>query len=111
MHGALLRPTEAPERPVLWVVSRSSTSVGPNATLVNPGVEGAIGRLKAERDGEWEVARPSLAGSLTDEYRISLHPVVLGHGKLFFVGSVPSLRLVANNQLDENVIRLTYVPA
>jgi hypothetical protein len=76
MHGALLRPTEAPERPVLWVVSRSSTSVGPNATLVNPGVEGAIGRLKAERDGEWEVARPSLAGSLTelgliDEYRIS----------------------------------------
>ena len=39
--------------------------------------------LKAERDGEIEVAGPDLARSLTelgliDEYRIYLHPVVLG---------------------------------
>jgi riboflavin biosynthesis pyrimidine reductase len=50
--------------------------------------------LKAERDGEIEVAGPNLAQSLTelgliDEYRIYLYPVVPG----------------------EDVIRLSYVPA
>src|SRR5256885_16410062 len=65
-----------------WVVSRSLESVGPNATLVKGDLEGAIRQLKAERDGEIEVAGPTLAQSLTelgliDEYRIYLHPVVL----------------------------------
>src|SRR6188508_2589233 len=68
-----------------WVVSRSLKSVGPNARLVEDDLEGAIRALKAERDGEIEVAGPDLAHSLTDlglidEYRIYLHPVVLGHG-------------------------------
>jgi dihydrofolate reductase len=61
-------------------------SVGTNAKLVEADLEGAIRELKAERDGEIEVAGPDLAQSLTvldltDEYRIYLHPVVLGHGK------------------------------
>src|SRR3970040_1512958 len=68
-----------------WVVSRSLTSVGPNAKLVKDDLERAIRELKAERDGEIEVAGPNLAQSLTelgliDEYRIYLHPVVLGPG-------------------------------
>src|ERR1700756_1137346 len=41
-----------------WVVSRSLTSVGPNATLVGNGLERAIRDLKAARDGEIEVAGP-----------------------------------------------------
>ena len=44
-----------------WVVSRSLKSVGPNATLVGDDLEGAIRELKAERDGEIEVAGPDLA--------------------------------------------------
>ena len=48
-----------------WVVSRSLKSVGPNATLVGDEFEGAIRELKAERDGEIEVAGPYLAHSLT----------------------------------------------
>ena len=48
-----------------WVVSRSLTSVGPNARLVGDDLEGAIRALKAERDGEIEVAGPDLAQSLT----------------------------------------------
>jgi dihydrofolate reductase len=99
-----------------WVVSRSLKSVGPNATLVEREVEGAIRELKAGRDGEIEVAGPDLAHSLTtlgliDEYRIYLHPVVLGGGKPYFAGSRPPLRLVAHDRIDEAVIRLTYVPA
>jgi dihydrofolate reductase len=99
-----------------WVVSRSLTSVGPNATLVGDDFEPVIRGLKAERAGEIDVAGPELARSLTDlglidEYRLYLHPVVLGRGKPFFAGSRPPLRLVASDRMDEDVIRLTYVPA
>ena len=99
-----------------WVVSRSLKSVGPNATLINDDLEGAIRKLKAEHDGEIEVAGPDLARSLTelgliDEYRIYLHPVVLGHGTPYFAGPRPPLRLVSHERIDENVIRLTYIPA
>ena len=99
-----------------WVVSRSLKSVGRNATLVGHDLEGAIRELKAGRDGEIEVAGPALAQSLTqlgliDEYRIYLHPVVLGHGKPYFAGPRPRLRLIAHDRIAEDVIRLVYVPA
>lgn len=99
-----------------WVASRSRPSLGPNATLLGDDLEGAIRALKAERDGEIEVAGPNLARSLTelgliDEYRIYLHPVVLGHGQPYFAGPRPPLRLVGHDPIAEDVIRLTYVPA
>ena len=98
------------------VVSRSLKSVGPNATLVEHDLQRAIRALKAERDGEIEVAGPNLAQSLTalgliDEYRIYLHPVVLGQGKPYFAGPRPPLRLVSHDRIAEDVIRLSYVPA
>lgn len=99
-----------------WVVSRSLKSVGPNATLINGDFAAAIRQLKAEREGEIEVAGPTLAKSLTelgliDEYRIYLHPVVLGHGTPFFAEARSPLRLVGSAQMDENVLQLTYAPA
>ena len=99
-----------------WVVSRSLKSVGPNATLVGDDLEAAVGRLKAGIDGEIQVGGPGLARSLgdlglIDEYRIYLHPVVLGRGTPFFAGPRPRLRLVEDERIDEDVIRLTYVPA
>lgn len=99
-----------------WVVSRSMKSVGPNATLVEDAVEATIRGLKAQLDGVIEVAGPELAGSLTDlglidEYRLYLHPVVLGGGKPFFAGKPPTLRLVASDRIGADAIRLTYVPA
>jgi len=99
-----------------WVVSRSLKSVGPNATLVEGDMEAAIRRLKIQPGGEIEVAGPVLAGSLTDlglidEYRIYLHPVVLGQGKPFFTGPRSPLHLVASDPIAGDVIRLTYVPA
>src|SRR5580692_3078616 len=68
-----------------WVVSRSLKSAGPNATLVENDVEAVLRGLKAQPAGEIEVAGPNLVGSLTDaglidEYRIYLHPIVLGRG-------------------------------
>ena len=98
-----------------WVVSRTLKSAGPNARLVADDLDGAIRTLKAERDGEIDVAGPQLAHSLTergliDEYRIYLHPVVVGHGKPYFAGPRPRLRLMAHDHMGEDVIRLTYVP-
>jgi dihydrofolate reductase len=99
-----------------WVVSRSLKSVGPNATLVEGDLEAAVRGLKAQFDGEIEVAGPDLARSLTDlglidEYRLYFRPFVLGRGTPFFAGPRPPLRLVASDPIGEDAIRLTYVPA
>jgi dihydrofolate reductase len=87
-----------------------------NASLVGDDLEGAIRALKAERDGEIEVAGPTLAQTLTelgliDEYRIYLHPVVLGHGTPYFAGPRPPLRLMSHDRIGEDVLKLSYVPA
>jgi dihydrofolate reductase len=88
-------------------------SVGPNAALVEDDLEAVIrGGLKAQLVGEIGVSGPDLARSVTDlglidEYRLYLHPVVLGRGKPFFAGPRPPLRLVTSNLIGEDVIRLT----
>ena len=99
-----------------WVVSRSLKAVGPNATLVDDDIEAAIRGMKAQLAGEIAVAGPNLAKSLTDlglidEYRLYLRPVVLGGGSPFFAGPRPPLRLVSNDRIGEDAVRLTYVPA
>jgi len=99
-----------------WVASRSLASVGPNATLVTEDVEGVVRDLKTRLDGEFSVSGPVLARTLTDlglidEYRLYLHPSVLGHGSPFFTGARPPLHFIGSEQIDDNVIRLAYVPA
>ncbi len=99
-----------------WVVSRNLKSVGPSATLVGDDLEAVIRGLKARLVGEIDVGGPDLVRSLTDlglidEYRLYIHPVVLGHGKPFFAGPRPPLRLVASDRIGKDTIRLTYVPA
>ena len=98
-----------------WVVSRTLKSVGPNAILMGNDVEAEIGALKAKLAGEVTIAGPDLAQSLgelglIDEYWLYFRPVVLGGGKPFFAGPRPPLRLVANDRIGEDAVRLTYVP-
>lgn len=99
-----------------WVVSRTLKSVGPNATLVGEDLEGFVRRLKAEHDGEIDVAGAELAASLgalglMDEYRLYFRPVVLGGGKPYFAGARPPLRLVGSGAVGEDAFRLVYAPA
>lgn len=99
-----------------WVASRSLNAVGPNAKFLGEDLAAEIRELKARHAGEITVSGPKLAQSLTelglvDEYRLYLHPVVLGGGTPFFAGPRPPLRLVASDSMGEGVVRLTYVPA
>ena len=71
--------------------------------------------LKDRLSGEIDVGGPDLARSLTDlglidEYRLYVHPVVLGRGKPFFAAARQPLRLVASEPIGD-AIRLTYAPA
>jgi len=99
-----------------WVASHSLKSVGPNAKLIEDDLEAFVRELKANVNGEIEVAGPDLARSLTDlglidEYRLYLRPFVLGRGKPYFAGARPPLRLVATDPVGEDTVRLTYIPA
>lgn len=99
-----------------WVISRSSGAVGPNAQLISADIDAAVQTLKSTQEGEIEVAGPTLAGylgarGLIDEYRIYLHPVVLGQGTPYFTGHHPALRLIGQQEIDGDVVCLRYEPA
>lgn len=98
-----------------WVASRTLKSVGPNATLIGDDLKGTIRDLKTRFDGELSVSGPEIAHvvgalGLIDEYRLYLHPAVLGRGKPFFAGARPPLRFKASERIGADVVRLSYVP-
>jgi dihydrofolate reductase len=98
-----------------WVASRTLTAAGPYASLIEGELETAIRALKDAHDGEIYAGGTQLARSLgeaglIDEYRIYLHPVVLGKGTPYFAGPRPPLRFAGAQPIGENVIRLTYQP-
>jgi dihydrofolate reductase len=99
-----------------WVVTATLASLGPNAVRVTGDLEAAVRALKATRDGEIGVAGPQLAASLgrmglIDEYRIWLHPAVLGGGLRYFADSLPPLRLIAHEPVAAGILKLRYAPA
>ncbi len=99
-----------------WVISRTLTVVGPNASLVGGNVEAFVRRLKEDVEGDIDVAGPTLAGSLTDfglidEYRLYFRPFVLGAGKPYFAGARPPLQILSSDHVGEDAVRVTCVPA
>ena len=72
--------------------------------------------LKRDGSGELQVhgspglAQALIANDLVDEYRLFVHPVVLGSGKrLFGTGAVPAaLRLTATTTTSTGVVVHTY---
>ncbi len=99
-----------------WIVSRTLTSVGSDATLIQGDLATAVREIKSSHEGEFGVGGPQLAGALTafgliDEYRIYVRPYVLGTGVPYFAGPVPALRLLDSERIGEGTVRLRYVPA
>jgi dihydrofolate reductase len=71
------------------VFSSTLDAVGWNSRLTRGDVGDELERLRAEFDGDIEVGGPTLASAfirrgLVDEYRLVVHPVVLGAGTPYF---------------------------
>lgn len=96
------------QEPLLWQ----------NSTLVGGSVEGEIAKLKDRPGkeiqviGSGELVQTLATHDLVDEYRLMIHPIVLGNGKrLFREGGTPvHLRLVDTKPTTTGVLLLTYVP-
>ena len=90
-----------------------------NTTVVSEDIDGAIAKLKEQYDGDVLVGGSAILIDelrdldLIDEYRLMLHPVVLGQGKkLFKDGTAPTdLVLVESRAVGPDVLLLTYRPA
>jgi dihydrofolate reductase len=103
------------------VVSTTLTEPLPwaNSTLIRSDVPGAVAALKdgTGKDiqiiGSGELVRSLATEGLIDEYRLLIHPLVLGGGKqLFPAGTGPMrLRLASSESTGTGVLVATYVPA
>ncbi|PBC10361.1 dihydrofolate reductase family protein [Mesorhizobium sp. WSM3859] len=99
------------------VFSTTLREVGPNARLVKGDVEAVAKSLKAETDGEISVSGAELAGHLAragliDEYRLYVHPVVLGGGKPYFQSGLSlALTPLGTERFTQGVTLLRYTPA
>jgi dihydrofolate reductase len=90
-----------------------------NTTVVSSDLAGAVTKLKEQYEGDVLVAGSAILIDelreldLIDEYRLMLHPVVLGQGKkLFKDGTAPTdLVLVESRAVGPDVLLLTYRPA
>jgi dihydrofolate reductase len=100
------------------VFSKTLPSVDWNSRLVRGSVDDELKRLRTEFEGDMDVGGATLAASfiragLVDEYRLLVHPVVLGAGTPFFP-SLPSqvrLRQVATRRFQSGVMYLGYESA
>jgi dihydrofolate reductase len=104
-----------------FVVSRSLSEPlsWQNSTLLRDDVAGAIRRLKAEDGkgiqviGSGELVQTLLREQLVDEFRLMVHPIVLGSGKRLFREDTALSRfeLIASSATSKGVLLLRYRPA
>jgi dihydrofolate reductase len=97
------------------VFSSTLETVEGNSRLVRGDIEDELERLRAEFDGDLEVGGPTLAASfirrgLVDEYRLVVHPVVLGAGTPFFpeLERPIELRQTGTRRFESGVVYVGY---
>jgi dihydrofolate reductase len=98
----------------------SSTLTDPawkNTTVDGGDLPPLVARLKEQYDGDILVAGSAtlVAGlrehNLVDEYRLMLHPVVVGQGKRLFADDAPAdLTLTDSRKVGPDVLLLIYQP-
>jgi dihydrofolate reductase len=97
-----------------YVFSRTIDDTRWNTTVVRDVDPEGIERLKASVDGDLALGGADLAASflahdLIDEFRIYVHPVVIGAGKpLFAPGTTTTLALNETRAFDNGVVLLHY---
>jgi dihydrofolate reductase len=89
-----------------------------NSHLIGGDVAEAIGRLKRQAGrnilvyGSGQLVRTLMEHDLVDEFRLMVHPVVLGTGKrLFEEGTSTKLKPTATQAFSSGVVALCYEPA
>ena len=100
------------------VFSRTLTEVAWNGRLVRDNVAREVADLKEQPGGDLAVGGPTLAAALirlglVDEYRLVVHPVVLGGGTPFFppLDGQVQLRLLETRTFGSGVEYLRYARA
>ena len=102
-----------------YVASTTLATVEWNARLIEGDVMAAVARLKQQPGqdlliaGSAQLVQTLMRHDLIDEYRLMLHPILLGSGKrLFREGSdTKTLNLVETTPLSSGIVILTYHPA
>jgi dihydrofolate reductase len=89
-----------------------------NSTLIKENVVEEVSKLKEQPGdpilvaGSSDLVHTLMEHDLVDEYRLMVHPIVVGSGKrLFRDGSEAKLRLMDSRTLGPDVVNLTFEPA
>jgi dihydrofolate reductase len=98
------------------VFSKTLEQVQGNARLVRGDIAGEIAKLKQQPGKDLEIGGSNLASTvmqlgLIDEFRLVVHPVVLGSGTRFFpaLADKIDLRLVETRVFGSGVVYLRYL--
>ena len=88
-----------------------------NSTIIRGDVVAEVTRLKQQEGRDLLIYGHGLLGEtlfkhhLIDVLDLSIHPLVLGQGRLFFrQGETATLRLVAAKSFSKGIVKLTYEP-
>ena len=88
-----------------------------NSTIVRGDVVSEVTKLKQQAGGDLLVYGHGLLGEtllkhpLLDVLDLSVHPVVVGQGRLLFrEGATAKLRLVATKSFTNGIVKITYEP-
>lgn len=100
------------------VFSTTLERVDHNSRLVHGDIEDVLNELRREFSGDIGVAGANIAGQfvrrgLVDEYRLIVHPVVLGAGTPFWpqIDEPLRLRLIDTKRFDSGVMLVSYAAA
>jgi dihydrofolate reductase len=125
-HFAAFWPKQTDGNPYTEVLNRkqkyvaSTTLEDPlpweNSTLLSGDVPAAVAALKAELDhdlgilGSGDLIRSLMPHDLIDEYLLTIHPLVLGHGRRLFGddGAYAKLTLVDSKPTTTGVVIARY---
>jgi dihydrofolate reductase len=102
-----------------YVFSKTLTKIDKKAILINDNIAEEVKKLKKEPGKDiWLYGGASLITAfmnlgLVDEYRLSVHPVILGAGKPLFadIKQRQNLKLVDTRRFSSGVVQLYYRPA
>lgn len=101
-----------------YVFSKTLTKIDNNVIIINDNIAEEVNELKKEPGKDiWLYGGASLITTfmnlgLVDEYRLSVHPVILGAGKPLFVDikQRQELKLVDTRRFSSGVVQLCYHP-